>query len=140
MKTLEEIRQCKRLIIGQIGLDGGMGVIAIGGWQGSVIWSTGGGWDHVSVRPSKSRIMPSWEDMCCLKEILFRDDEAVIQIHPVKTEYVNNVSNCLHLWRYQGEFPLPPAWMVGVKDGQSMTDMYKEAVEMLQKGESDLWQ
>lgn len=71
MKSLEEIKECKRLIIDQLGIDGGKGHIHIGQWDGSVIWSTGGGWDHVSVRPYKRRVMPSWDDMCVLKSAFF---------------------------------------------------------------------
>ena len=129
MKDIEEIKACKRLAVKMIGEDGGYGQIHIGIWDGSVIWSYGGGWDHVSVSPFKHRIVPTWEDMCKLKEIFFRDDEAVIQIHPVKSEYVNNMPNCLHLWRYQGDMPLPPAWMVGVRKGETLVDALKIAEE-----------
>ena len=131
MKTLEEIKACKKLEINMVNESGGCGRIHIGIWEGFVIWSFGGGWDHVSVHPFKKRIMPSWSDMCNIKDMFFRDDEAVIQIHPVKSEYVNNVSNCLHLWRYQDEFPLPPSWMVGIKDGESIGQVYAEALNTL---------
>lgn len=137
MKTLEEIKVCKRLVIDKIGVDGGSGHIHIGGWDGSVIWSDGGGWDHVSVRPYKARIIPSWSDMCTLKEAFFHDDDFVIQFHPAKSEYVNNVGNCLHLWRYQGEMPTPPSWMVGLKDGESAGEMYNMALrELHERGEA----
>lgn len=115
----QNIGECKRLSIQKVGIDGGAGIIAMPSWQGSVIWSTGGGWDHVSVAPFKRRITPSWDDMCMIKDIFFEDDEAVIQIHPPKSEYVNNVPNCLHLWRYQGAFILPPSILIGVRDGQN---------------------
>lgn len=117
MKTLEEIKASKRIIIEQVGIDGGAGVIKIGTWSGTIIWSFGGGWDHVSVCPFQKRITPDWDSMCAIKDIFWYDEDAVIQIHPRKSEYVNNMPNCLHLWRYQGEMPLPPSWMVGVKGG-----------------------
>ncbi len=117
MKTLEELKECKRLIIQQIGCDGGRGDISIGGWIGSVIWSYGGGWEHVSVSPHKRRITPTWDDMCKVKDIFFRDEECVVQYHPPKSEYVNNMPNCLHLWRpIEKEIPTPPSIMVGIKD------------------------
>ena len=86
-------------------------------WYSSVNDGYRGGIDHRHYNETryhgvKHRIIPTWEDMCRLKEIFFRDDEAVIQIHPQKSEYVNNMPNCLHLWKYQGDMPLPPAWMV----------------------------
>ena len=71
MKSLEEIKECKRLIVGRVSHDGGSGVVNIGGWEGSVVWSYGGGWDHVSVSPRQKRIIPSWDDMCRLKDIFF---------------------------------------------------------------------
>jgi hypothetical protein len=79
-----------------------------------VIASDGEGWDHVSV--SLSNRTPTWEEMCFIKDIFFRDDEAVIQFHPPKSEYVNFHPFCLHLWRKQdAEFPLPPSVLVGPK-------------------------
>ena len=131
MKSLEEIKECKRLIVGRVSHDGGSGVVNIGGWEGSVVWSYGGGWDHVSVSPRQKRIIPSWDDMCRLKDIFFHDDEAVIQIHPPKSEYVNNVPNCLHLWKCQENMTLPPAWMVGYKDSQSKSEAYSQAIKEL---------
>ena len=134
MKSLDEIRSCKRLVIEKIGVDGGCGVIRLWGWDGSVIWSTGGGWDHVSVMPYKKRITPSWDDMCILKGIFFDEDEVVVQFHPAKREYVNNAENCLHLWRYQGEMPTPPSWMVGVKDGETVQEAHIQALKELEGG------
>jgi len=79
----------------------------VGSLKASVIWSIEpGGWEHVSIMPLDHRRMPSWDDMCKLKEIFFEDEEEVIQIHPKKSEYVNIVDNCLHLWRHP-KMPLP---------------------------------
>ena len=131
MRDNERIKTNERINVRMTGIDGGCGIIHVGGWEGSVIWSYDGGWDHVSVSPFKHRITPSWDDMCKIKEIFFNDDETVIQIHPAKTEYVNNMENCLHLWRYQGEMPLPPSWMVGVKDGDGVSETCKKALKVL---------
>jgi hypothetical protein len=87
MKSLEQIKDSKRVLIGKIGIDGGSGEIHLGTWSGSVIWSFGGGWEHVSVCPYKKRITPSWDDMCIIKDIFFNDDECVVQYHPPKSEY-----------------------------------------------------
>lgn len=116
MKTLKQIKQSGRLRIGTIGHDGGSGEIHMPLWQGTVIWSYGGGWEHVSVCPYKSTKIPSWEDMCKIKDIFWNEDECVVQYHPPKSEYVNNMSNCLHLWRpIDVEMPMPPSIFVGVK-------------------------
>ena len=43
--------------------------------------------------------IPTWDDMCALKDIFFDDEEEVYQIHPKKSEYVNLSENYLHLWK-----------------------------------------
>lgn len=60
------------------------------------------GFEHVSVSPLKLHRIPSWNDMCQLKDIFFYDDEEVLQLHPKKSEYVNIQDNCLHLWKPKG--------------------------------------
>lgn len=79
-----------------------------------VLWSCGEGWEHVSIS-LKSQKDPNWLEMCHVKELLFDDEETVVQFHPKKSEYVDN-HPCLHLWKKQGqEYELPPTYMVGVK-------------------------
>ena len=44
-----------------------------------------------------------------IKELFWGDDETVIQFHPRKSEYVNAMPFCLHLWKRTGiEYQLPP--------------------------------
>ena len=57
------------------------------------------GWEHVSVSPKHKFNIPTWNDMCVLKDVFFGDEEEVYQIHPPKSQYVNLVDNCLHLWK-----------------------------------------
>jgi hypothetical protein len=78
----------------------------------SVLASDGGGWEHVSVSmlgdPSK---LPTWEEMCYVKDLFWNDDEVVMQLHPAKADYVNVHAGTLHLWRPipgEAEIPLPP--------------------------------
>ena len=117
MKTIEELKNTPNLLIKLTGIDGGMGEI----WQCgkpfcSVIWSNGGGWEHVSIAPYKSSHIPSWEEMCRVKDMFFTEEEVVVQYHPAKKDYVNNVPNCLHLWKPISEtMPVPPSIMVGIK-------------------------
>ncbi len=127
MKDFAEIKKNPRIAIDSEDSEGMRGIIGMPRWSGSVIASTGAGWDHVSVAPFQRRIVPTWEDMCLIKDIFFEEDEAVIQIHPPKAEYVNNVPNCLHLWKctYK-EMTLPPSILVGVKKGMSMQQIKKE--------------
>jgi hypothetical protein len=70
-----------------------------------------GGWEHVSV--SLPDRCPTWEEMCRVKDLFWRDDETVIQIHPPKAQYVNQHPHCLHLWRKaDSEQQLPPIQFV----------------------------
>ena len=130
MRDLEEIKNNSRLRNIKMGMDGLSADIHIGGWDGSVIFSWGAGWEHCSVSPYAKRIIPSWDDMTTLKSMFFKDDEAVIEIHPPKAEYVNNLANCLHLWRctYR-EMTLQPSILVGIRKGQTQAEINKELRE-----------
>ena len=109
MRMLHEIIDRPELRVEDVGPDGGIGIIKIGQLKGSVIWSIGGGWDHVSVSAFKFWYLPSWKEMCIIKDIFFRPDEWVVQYHPAESSYVNRKENCLHLWRPQNEkLPTPP--------------------------------
>lgn len=74
------------------------------------------GWEHVSVHImeyGKQRI-PTWSEMCAVKDVFWGPEETVVQFHPRKSEYINNHPFVLHLWRYKaGEFPIPNKLMVG---------------------------
>ena len=127
MKTIEEIRMSGRIAIDERTIDGFSGVIQFPRWQGTIVCSWGAGWEHVSVAPFRRNYTPTWDDMCFLKNIIWNDEEAAIQIHPPKSEYVNNLSNCLHLWRCSyREMVLPPSCLVGIKDGQTKENLIKE--------------
>jgi len=81
----------------------------------AIVVSDGEGWDHVSV--SLPNRCPSWEEMCFVKDLFFEPHEAVMQLHPPRSEYVNYHKFCLHLWRpYNKRIPLPPSIFVGPKE------------------------
>lgn len=127
MKEFKEILSNPRISVIMNGIDGFSGLIAMPTWRGSVICSKGGGWEHVSVSPEKLRVIPTWDDMCMLKDMFWNDDEDVIQIHPAKDQYVNNMPNCLHLWRcYYTDMILPPSCFVGVRKGQTKAELKEE--------------
>lgn len=110
MKSLSEIKLANNVAIQQTGKDGGCGLLFLHGTNSKpakVVFSWGGGWEHVSV--SYPNRCPTWEEMCRVKDIFWNDHECVVQFHPPKSDYVNNHPYCLHLWRKQGEsFELPP--------------------------------
>ena len=47
------------------------------------IASDGGGWEHVSVSYSATKI-PSWNMMCFIKNMFWDEEDCVIQFHPPK--------------------------------------------------------
>src|SRR5262245_6059807 len=72
------------------------------------------GWEHVSV--STKRRPPNWQEMCFAKDLFWDESETVIQLHPPKALWINNHPRCLHLWKItQVQFPLPPAFLVGIQ-------------------------
>jgi len=78
------------------------------------IVSDGGGWEHVSVSVSstskrrKFGRLPSWNEMCWVKDLFWDKSECVIQYHPPESDYVDNAP-VLHLWKpLNAELPMPP--------------------------------
>lgn len=112
MRSMEEIRQNSQVQITQqlsSGIGGylrlrdskhTMSLVAI------IENHDGAQWEHVSVAYMDSlRKTPTWEEMCAVKDIFWREDEEVHQIHPKAQDYVHgvgNMKNVLHLWRPTG--------------------------------------
>jgi hypothetical protein len=73
-------------------------------------------WEHVSVhartnigKPNVKMRTPTWDEMCLAKRLFWEDDEAAMQLHPVKSDYVNTHPHVLHLWKPIGTpIPTPP--------------------------------
>ena len=66
-----------------------------------ISYSEGNEMDHVSVSPMNRFTVPTWEDMCALKEICFCPEEDCYQVHPKQSEYLHGVGdleNVLHIW------------------------------------------
>lgn len=82
----------------------------------NVIASHGEGWEHVSVSIAKQpEKTPTWIEMNFVKDLFWDEEDAVMQLHPPKSTWVNNYPGCLHLWRPIGQtIPLPPQYTVGV--------------------------
>lgn len=87
------------------------------------------GWEHVSISLRKDVIIgrkakreehvertPTWAEMCFIKDQFWDVEDAVMQIHPPRSEWVSQHPYCLHLWRpIDKEFPRPDSIHVGVK-------------------------
>lgn len=75
------------------------------GVECEIIAGVEGGWDHVSVVLYKRRL-PTWTEMCEVKDLFFDPEEDAVQIHPKESEYVDIV-DALHLWRpHNGDWSL----------------------------------
>ena len=79
------------------------------GFKGTVVFGYNeNGWEHVSVSHKNKRKLPSWEDMCRLKDMFWGKNVTVCQFHPAEEAYVhgvNDLGNVLHLWRpIDGDF------------------------------------
>ena len=135
MKALKKILDTPRLLVARVTADGGWGEAYLASSKknqpAKVVFSWGGGWDHVSV--SFRNRTPTWEEMCEIKDMFFAPDEVCVQYHPAASEYVNNHLYCLHIWRCQAaDIPTPPSWMVGLKNGQSAADCLRQMQADLQ--------
>jgi hypothetical protein len=72
------------------------------------------GWEHVSV--SFTHRCPTWEEMEYVCRQFWSEDDTVMQLHPPRSQWVNNYPYCLHLWRpTHKHIPTPPALLVGVQ-------------------------
>ena len=86
------------------------------GWEDAGF--SGEPWEHVSVHCEDSQPRtPTWTEMCAIKDLFWDSEDVVMQIHPKKSEYVNNHAHTLHLWRPTiAPIPTPPSLTVGVKE------------------------
>lgn len=115
MKRNDEIAMIRNLSVLDIAEDGGCGRLYLGtshlNKAATVVWSWGDGWDHVSV--SYSNRCPTWDEMCQVKDLFFYPEETCVEYHPARSEYVNVMPYCLHIWRRQDDYmPKPPMYMV----------------------------
>lgn len=75
-----------------------MGIINLNGIQCHlVVGANENGWEHVSAE-LMARRLPTWDEMCFIKDLFWDEEETVVQMHPKKSRYVNMVE-ALHLWR-----------------------------------------
>ena len=135
MKNIEEIKRTTGIQIKMEGQDGFAGTVHKVIYKNgkpkfsnkcedmlNFIFSWGGGFEHLSV--STPVRTPTWEQMCLMKDIFWRDDKICMELHPKKEEYVDNMPYCLHIWRpIDQEIPTPPSIMVGFRNGKEVEDL-----------------
>jgi len=85
--------------------------------------SSGMGWEHVSIsicktvgtRLQQEHRSPTWMEMSIIKDIFWDPEDAVMQLHPPRSQYVSQHPYCLHLWRPTNQtIPLPDPILVGI--------------------------
>lgn len=137
MKDINEIKSNGYIKIKKEGRDGFGGTLYDKKSRCNLnfIMSWGAGWEHCSVSiTAQYKRCPSWEQMCAIKNVFWNEDEACMQLHPAKKDYVNNHEYCLHIWRpIEKEIPMPPSIMVGLKK-----DYTKEEIEYIKEIFGDL--
>ena len=104
MATTQEEHGCNGVFQYRVGIE-----------KFNILCSDGQGWEHVSVSKTKNGkiVIPTWIEMCKIKNLFWDLTDTVIQYHPSKDNYVNRHPGCLHLWRQVGkEFPKPPKELV----------------------------
>jgi len=121
----EKLRITKHPILGSTSADGNNVAFRMMspeqyGWLLLLICSDGYGWEHVSVhayrRSDRKPRTPTWTEMCYVKDLCWDAEDVVMQLHPAKSEYVNEHPFTLHLWRpTDREIPTPPSILVGFK-------------------------
>lgn len=125
MKSIEELRETPHLVVeGRVAVGCATyesevynGWIDLGGgkFKGTVLFGyKEAGWEHVSVSHFNKHKLPTWEDMCLIKEMFWGKDVTVCQFHPAEEAYVHDIGvpgakleNVLHLWR-----PIDGDWSV----------------------------
>ena len=68
-------------------------------------------WEHVSVsiHTSVGTRLPTWPEMCAIKDVFWDASDCVVQFHPPRKRYVNDHPHVLHLWRsVTYRQPMPP--------------------------------
>lgn len=101
---------------GAFGIPLGKNIFAV------IIASDGLDWEHVSVTiNAKGQVKtPTWNQMSKIKSLFWGPEDVVMQLHPARSQYVNNHPNCLHLWRptpFSGQvIPTPPSQLVGIRN------------------------
>lgn len=70
-------------------------------------------WEHVSV--SLQNRCPNWQEMCFIKSLFWDDEECVMQLHPPRSQWINQHPYCLHMWKPKNQtIPMPPPETVGI--------------------------
>ena len=108
MKDIKQIKASIKNMLAE-GVDGFAAQVASQKTIYNVIFSWGGDWEHASVSILGANRCPTWDEMCFVKNLIWKTNECVMQYHPSESQYVNNHPYVLHLWKPTKEkIPMPP--------------------------------
>ena len=117
LHTLNRYRQgqAEIALYGSVGDDrNGIFVVPVVATKFKVIASADDAWEHVSVSPLFKKRCPTWTEMATIKDLFFKHDEVVMELHVAAQDHISLHDYCLHLWKpLQAEIPLPESWRVG---------------------------
>lgn len=88
-----------------------LSVIAANGDGWSELGMPGEPWEHASVKAfiGERNYVPTWSEMCQIKDIFWDATDCVMQFHVPKADHINDHAFVLHLWRPAiTAIPLPP--------------------------------
>jgi hypothetical protein len=75
---------------------------------------------------SRTNRTPTWGEMDQVVQLFWDAEDAVMQLHPPRSTWVNHHPHCLHLWRpTEAAIPLPPPIFVGPAGGDSVEADHK---------------
>ena len=63
------------------------------------ISSKGGAYEYVSVMVLGEKRIPTWYELCDIKDIFFKDEEECFQEFPKKSESMNQQGYCMYIRR-----------------------------------------
>ena len=102
----DSLTKYRRKLHGMYG-DNQNGIMLIEHRQLKIVFSSGEGWEHVSVSGRKG--IPTWKEMEWARLQFWPDGSTVMQLHVPVSDHINKHDYCLHLWRpTDAEIPRPP--------------------------------
>lgn len=112
MKDIKQIKASIKAMIAE-GEDGFAAQVVSQKTIYNLIISWGGGWEHASISIIGENRCPTWDEMCFIKNLVWKMNECIVQYHPPESQYVNNHPYVLHLWKPIKEtMPMPPKMFV----------------------------
>lgn len=89
-------------------------------------------WEHVMLNLEEMQRCATYTEMSKLKSIFWPDNEVALQVHPAKSQYINNFHYALHLWRYKSISEKAEKRLL-----QKITSTYKQITQKYYHGKKE---